>query len=70
MDVRLRIGKNLQALRKARGLTQEAFANESGFDRGYVSGLERGVRNPSALVLARIAAALEVDIAALFEPRE
>jgi len=67
MDVRKRIGWNLRRLRNARAITQEDFATDSGFDRGYVSGVERGVRNPSALVLARIAKALGVDVAELFD---
>lgn len=67
MDVRQRIGWNLRRLRKERGVSQEDFATDSGFDRGYISGVERGVRNPSVLVLERIAAALGVDVAELFD---
>jgi transcriptional regulator with XRE-family HTH domain len=67
MDVRARIGWNLRRLRKERNITQENFATDSGFDRGYISGIERGVRNPSVLVLARIAKALEVDVSALID---
>ena len=67
MDVRKRIGWNLRRLRQERAVTQEDFATDSGFDRGYLSGVERGVRNPSALVLARIADALQVDVAELFD---
>ncbi|MGE4410067.1 MAG: helix-turn-helix domain-containing protein [Sphingobium sp.] len=67
MDVRARIGWNLRRLRKAQNVTQENFATDSGFDRGYISGVERGVRNPSALVLAKIAEALKVDVSELFD---
>lgn len=67
MDVRKRIGWNLRRLRQERAVTQEDFATDSGFDRGYLSGVERGVRNPSATVLARIADALQVDVAELFD---
>lgn len=70
MDVRARIGWNLRRLRNERGVTQEEFANGAGFDRGYISGVERGVRNPSALVLAKIADALAVDVAVLFDKQE
>lgn len=66
-DVRKRVGQNLKRLRAERAVTQEDFATDSGFDRGYISGVERGVRNPSILVLERIAHALDVDISALFE---
>lgn len=67
MDIRERIGWNLRRLRRERGITQEDFATDSGFDRGYISGVERGVRNPSVLVLARIASALDVDVAEFFD---
>lgn len=67
MDIRKRIGWNLRRLRAEREITQEDFATDSGFDRGYISGVERGVRNPSVLVLARIASALGIDIADLFD---
>lgn len=67
MDIRVRIGWNVRRLRASRGITQEDFATDSGFDRGYISGVERGVRNPSILVLARIAAALQVDVADLLD---
>lgn len=67
MDVRKRIGWNLRRLRKERDISQEDFATDSGFDRGYISGLERGVRNPSALVLERIAAAFDVDVSELLD---
>src|SRR3546814_16937359 len=65
-----RIGWNLRRLRKERDVTQENFATDSGFDRGYISGVERGVRNPSATVLAKIADALEVEVAELFDARK
>lgn len=68
MDIRDRIGWNLRRLRKERNFTQEEFATDSGFDRGYISGVERGVRNPSVLVLARIAKALDVDVVELIDP--
>jgi transcriptional regulator with XRE-family HTH domain len=67
MDVRKRIGWNLRRLRKERGVTQENFATDSGFNRGYISGVERGARNPSVQVLVRIADALNADVAELFD---
>ena len=70
MDVRQRIGWNLRRLRKEREISQEDFAADSGFDRGYISGVERGVRNPSVLVLERIAAALQIDVAQLFDAQQ
>lgn len=55
-------GGHLRALRRAKGWTsQEAFAHHVGMDRTYISGLERGVRNPTLDVLMRLAEALEVS---------
>ena len=62
MDVRQRLALNLRRLRQAKGLGQEKFALEYGFDRTYISGIERGVRNPTILVLERLAAALKVPV--------
>jgi transcriptional regulator with XRE-family HTH domain len=72
MDVRKRVGLNLKRLRLERELSQEDLAFESGLHRTYISGVERGVRNPTILVLEEIAAALKVHAAVLLEevPRE
>ncbi|MCB2059658.1 MAG: helix-turn-helix transcriptional regulator [Novosphingobium sp.] len=70
MDIRKRIGWNVKRLRKEREITQEDFATDSGFDRGYISGVERGVRNPSILVLERIASALDADVTDLLDVRK
>ena len=66
MDVRKRFGRNLRRLRLAKGLGQEKFALEYGIDRTYVSGIERGVRNPTIVVVQRIADALGVPVSDLF----
>jgi transcriptional regulator with XRE-family HTH domain len=67
MDVRQRLAANVRRLRKERtGLSQEQFANEHGIDRTYISGIERGVRNPTITIVERLAAALEVDVQELF----
>lgn len=57
-DPRSVFGANVRRLRLARGLSQEALAHESGLDRTYISGIERGVRNPSLLNICRVAGAL------------
>ena len=67
MDVRRRFGLNLRRLRKDKGLAQEKFALEHSFDRTYISGIERGKRNPTITVVQRLADALEVSVAELFE---
>jgi transcriptional regulator with XRE-family HTH domain len=66
MDARARVAWNIRRLRVERGVSQDAFAVDAGIDRTYVSRLERGMENPSVAVLEGIAAALGVEIEALF----
>lgn len=71
MDVRQRLGLNLRRLRREKDLGQEKFALEHGFDRTYISGIERGVRNPTIVIVQKLADALEVPIETLLsEPAE
>lgn len=67
MDVRLRVGRNVKKVRRESGLSQEGLAFECGLHRTYISGVERGVRNPTVLVLEQIAKALKVPAARLLE---
>jgi transcriptional regulator with XRE-family HTH domain len=53
------VGNNVRRAREAIGLSQEELGDKAGIDRTYVSGVERGVRNPTVKVLARLADALE-----------
>ena len=55
MDIRKQVGLNLQRLRRGKGWSQEDLAFESGLHRTYVSGIERGVRNPTLLILDKLA---------------
>lgn len=54
-------GENMKKLRRERNLSQEDCANICGLDRTYLSGLERGKRNPTLLVILKIATELQVD---------
>lgn len=60
MDIRKRLGENVRRLRLKKGLSQEDYAFEAGVHRTYVSDIERGTRNPTATVIEKLAAALEV----------
>jgi transcriptional regulator with XRE-family HTH domain len=64
-DWRAILGKNVRRLRRQRGLTQEKLAFEAEIDLTYMGGIERGKRNPSLLVMARIADALSVPLTKL-----
>lgn len=64
------LARNVRGLRRARGLSQESFAHASGLDRTYVSGIERGVRNPTLDVLARIADTLHISVSDLLRDEE
>lgn len=66
MDVRALIGKNVRRIRQERGWSQEDLAFESGLHRTYISGIERGVRNPTATVIERLAITLGVRPSLLF----
>lgn len=58
MDVRLQVGLNFRQLRLARGLTQEQAADLTGVSQQYISGLERGRRNPTVLTLHELSGPL------------
>ena len=58
MNVRSRVGANVKRLREAKGLSQEELAFEAEVHRTYVSGIERGKRNPTVTVVERLADAL------------
>ncbi len=68
MDIRKQVGLNVQKIRRERGWSQEELAFESGLHRTYISGIERGARNPTLLVIDQLATALKVSPAHLLEP--
>ena len=70
MDIQRRLGRNVRRLRRERGLSQEELAFEAASHRTYVSGIERGIRNPTLDVVERFAAALGVAPHQLLEPTQ
>ena len=65
MDVRLRLSLNLQRLRKEKGWSQEELADRAGLHRTYVSGVERGIRNPTITIVEKLAVTLETTVGVL-----
>ena len=64
-DIRQILATNLRLARQGLGMSQEDLASAARIDRTYVSGIERGVRNPTITVLARFADALKTTAAEL-----
>lgn len=67
MDICRQVGLNVQRIRRSRGWSQEQLAFESGLHRTYISGIERGARNPTITVLKELADALGVPASVLLE---
>ena len=68
MDMRKLVGRNFARIRREKGLTQEQVEERSGFSQQYLSGLERGRRNPTIVTLFELAQALGVSHVELVSP--
>ena len=60
------LGKQIRTIREDLGETQDQMAFKAGFARSYYSGVERGVRNISAVNLIQLAKTLGVEVGDLF----
>lgn len=70
MDMRGLVGRNVRIFREKAGLTQEELAERSGFSQQYISGLEKGKRNPTIVTLYELAVALDVSHVELVKPEK
>jgi transcriptional regulator with XRE-family HTH domain len=68
MDMRRLVGGNVRRIRHKKGLTQEQVANISGFSQQYISGLEKGHRNPTVVTVYELATALGASYLDLMRP--
>ena len=68
VDLNRRIAGRVRELRAASGLSLEALAGASGVSRSMISLVERGESSPTAVVLEKLAAGLNVSLASLFDP--
>jgi len=66
MDLATSFGSAVRRHRELLRLSQEDLADRSGLDRTYISGVERGIRNPTLQVMQRLADALGIDLDVLF----
>ncbi len=62
------VGDNVRRIRQKKDLTQEQFAELSGYSQQYISGLEKGKRNPTVITVFELAAALGVSHLELLRP--
>lgn len=67
MEICKQLGANVQRIRRTRGWSQEELAFRSGLHRTYISGIERGARNPTVTVVKELADALGVTPGALLD---
>lgn len=65
--VLIAFGLAVRQFRKARGLSQEAFADECGIDRSYMCGVERGERNIAMINIDRVIKALGMQPSEFFK---
>lgn len=67
MEIRKLVGFNVRRVRLKRGMSQETLAGTQ-MDTAHVSRIERGVENPTVVVLDKLARALDVSVAEFFRP--
>ncbi|WP_071822521.1 helix-turn-helix domain-containing protein [Xenorhabdus bovienii] len=65
-NIKSLFGQRIRYLRKEAGMSQEAFADKCGLDRTYISGIERGIRNPTLEIIYVIANGLQIELNELF----
>jgi transcriptional regulator with XRE-family HTH domain len=66
-DLRAIFGARVRALRTSQGLSQEELAERADLHWTYISGIERGVRNPGLNTISKLARGLKVDVEVLFK---
>ncbi len=70
VDIKLKVGQRVKALRLELKLSQEALANKADVDRTYMTDVENGRRNISVEILEKIIIALEVSYSEFFNSKE
>jgi transcriptional regulator with XRE-family HTH domain len=66
-EILLPLGRAIREYRESLAISQEKLADRCGFDRTYISMLERGRRNPTLINLIRLAKGLETPVSHLLK---
>ena len=67
VDIRQRLGRHIRRLREREGWSQEDYADRAGIHRTYVSDIERGARNPTVLIVEKLAKPFDVKAGSLID---
>jgi len=67
MNIQQKFGLKIKHIREGKGWSQERLSEVSDLHRTYISGIERGVRNPTIEIVEQLALALDVSISELFK---
>lgn len=62
MKISKKLGQNLKKIREEKNISQGDICRATGFDRGYISRVESGLKNPTLLNLEKIAKALNIKL--------
>jgi len=65
VNILAKFGEAVRRERLRLNLSQEELGFRAGLDRTYISGVERGVRNPSLTAIVKIAVGLNMEVAEL-----
>ena len=63
----IRFGENVRQCREQRTWTQEQLAEKADLDQTFISGIERGSRNPTIITINKLARALKITVSELTE---
>ncbi|NMZ51736.1 helix-turn-helix domain-containing protein [Pseudomonas poae] len=67
IKIQVLFGQRVQLLRRMQGWSQESLASRCGLDRTYISGIERGIRNPTLEIISILATGFEMELDVFFD---
>jgi len=67
MNIQRLFGNNVKKNREAKNWSQDLLSDKSSLHRTYISGIERGIRNPTIEIVERLASALDIPVSELFK---